>query len=80
MKRECKYKRSIIPAISIKRTIISHLNILNTKKTKTNNTTYDVVNQRSCFEQAQPCGGFKSDIGISNPLLIIGSPMPNLNK
>jgi hypothetical protein len=56
MKRKFKQGRSIIPPISIKRTITSHLNSLNTKK-KT--IAYDIGNPGPGLIQGQKCGRIK---------------------
>ena len=54
------------------KTIASHLNSLNTKKTM----TYDIGHPDHGLGQAQKCGGVKLLNGIPTlPLLVIGSPM-----
>jgi len=55
MKRKYKQWWSIIPPISTKRKITSHLHSLNTKKT----TTYDVGNPGPGLGQAHKCGSVK---------------------
>jgi len=64
MERKFKQRWSIIPSISTKWTIISHLNSLNTKKT----TTDDIGNPGPDLGQAQKCGVVKLVSGIPIPL------------
>lgn len=63
MKRKLKHCRSTIPTMSTKPTITSHLHLLN--------TTYDVGNPSTGWQQARKWGGVKPVIVYFNLLFLI---------
>jgi hypothetical protein len=74
MKIKFKHWWSLIPSLSTKRTITSHLNWI-----KKCIATYDARDMGLDVGQAHTCGGLKP-VGSQPPLLIIGSPTDPIIK